>query len=146
MQVPRRVYPEIPPQGPVRRASKAFAGVFHDLAKQRESKIEQGNLVIDHVPMLISIPPKYSVGPSHRVYQRKKRDPHSQDVCRTEEKLDRPSLLGTKLLRVDGGGRRGVEGGAILPVSCVPVRDRTSWIDRLPTRIWWAELIGVSRK
>jgi len=35
--------------------------VFHDLAKQRESKIEQGNLVVDHVHMLISLPPKYSV-------------------------------------------------------------------------------------
>jgi len=35
--------------------------VFHDLAKQRESRIEQGNLVLDHVHMLISIPPKYAV-------------------------------------------------------------------------------------
>ena len=40
---------------------KDLGGLFHDLAKQRESKIEQGNLVIDHVPMLISIPPKSSV-------------------------------------------------------------------------------------
>ena len=40
---------------------KHLGEVFHDLAKQRESKIEQGNLVIDHVHMLISIPPKYSV-------------------------------------------------------------------------------------
>jgi putative transposase len=40
---------------------KHLGDVFHDLAKQRESKIEQGNLVIDHVHMLISIPPKYSV-------------------------------------------------------------------------------------
>jgi putative transposase len=38
-----------------------LGAVFHDLAQQRESKIEQGNLVIDHVPMLISIPPKYSL-------------------------------------------------------------------------------------
>lgn len=35
--------------------------VFHDLAKRRESRIEQGNLVVDHVHMLISIPPKYAV-------------------------------------------------------------------------------------
>jgi putative transposase len=40
---------------------KHLGEVFHDLAKQRESKIEQGNLVIDHVHMLISIPPKYSL-------------------------------------------------------------------------------------
>ena len=35
--------------------------VFHNLAAHRESKIEAGHMVNDHVHMLISIPPKYSV-------------------------------------------------------------------------------------
>ena len=35
--------------------------VFHELAKQRNSKILEGHMVQDHVHMLISIPPKYSV-------------------------------------------------------------------------------------
>jgi putative transposase len=35
--------------------------VFHELARQRESRIEEGHLCVDHVHMLISIPPKYSV-------------------------------------------------------------------------------------
>jgi putative transposase len=35
--------------------------VFHRLAAQRESKIEEGHLLADHVHMLISIQPKYSV-------------------------------------------------------------------------------------
>ena len=35
--------------------------VFQRLAKQRESRIEEGHLMADHVHMLISIPPKYSV-------------------------------------------------------------------------------------
>ena len=35
--------------------------IFHQLAKQRESVIEEGHVLIDHVHMLISIPPKYSV-------------------------------------------------------------------------------------
>lgn len=35
--------------------------IFHDLARQRESRIEEGHLMPDHVHMLISIPPKYSV-------------------------------------------------------------------------------------
>ena len=35
--------------------------VFHELARQRESKIVEGHLQLDHVHMLISIPPKYSV-------------------------------------------------------------------------------------
>ena len=35
--------------------------LFHDLAGQRECRIEEGHLLLDHVHMLISIPPKYSV-------------------------------------------------------------------------------------
>ena len=35
--------------------------VFRELARQRESEIEEGHLLRDHVHMLISIPPKYSV-------------------------------------------------------------------------------------
>ena len=44
--------------GKIRR----FLGpLFHELAGQRGSKIENGSMVQDHVHMLISIPPKYSV-------------------------------------------------------------------------------------
>ena len=35
--------------------------VFRELARQRESEILEGHLMPDHVHMLISIPPKYSV-------------------------------------------------------------------------------------
>ena len=35
--------------------------VFHSLARQRESSIEEGHLMPDHVHMMISIPPKYAV-------------------------------------------------------------------------------------
>ena len=35
--------------------------VFHNLARQKESTIEEGHLLPDHVPMLIAIPPKYAV-------------------------------------------------------------------------------------
>ena len=35
--------------------------LFHELARQRASKIEEGHLMPDHVHILISIPPKYSV-------------------------------------------------------------------------------------
>ena len=35
--------------------------VLHELARQRESRILEGHLQPDHVHMLISIPPKYSV-------------------------------------------------------------------------------------
>jgi putative transposase len=35
--------------------------VFHELARRKECKIEEGHLMPDHVHILISIPPKYSV-------------------------------------------------------------------------------------
>jgi putative transposase len=35
--------------------------VFRQLAAQRESRVEEGHLMSDHVHMLISIPPKYAV-------------------------------------------------------------------------------------
>ncbi|TWI63907.1 putative transposase [Desulfobotulus alkaliphilus] len=35
--------------------------IFHDLAAQRQCKIFEGHLHLDHVHMLLSIPPKYSV-------------------------------------------------------------------------------------
>ena len=40
---------------------KHLGEVFHQLAQQRECRIEEGHLLPDHVHMLISIPPKYSV-------------------------------------------------------------------------------------
>ena len=38
-----------------------LGGVFRELAHQKESKVEEGHLMADHVHMLVSIPPKYSV-------------------------------------------------------------------------------------
>ena len=38
-----------------------LGGVIRELARQRESLVEEGHLMSDHVHMMISIPPKYSV-------------------------------------------------------------------------------------
>ena len=35
--------------------------VLRELARQRESDVEEGHLLADHVHMMVSIPPKYSV-------------------------------------------------------------------------------------
>ena len=35
--------------------------VLRELARQRESRVEEGHLWLDHVHMLVSIPPKYAV-------------------------------------------------------------------------------------
>ena len=40
---------------------KHLGEVFHRLAGQKESRIEEGHLMPDHVHMLISIPPKHAV-------------------------------------------------------------------------------------
>jgi len=40
---------------------KHLGQVFRELAKHKESTVEEGHLMVDHVHMLISIPPKYGV-------------------------------------------------------------------------------------
>jgi putative transposase len=35
--------------------------VFRRLAGQKESRVEEGHLMVDHVHMMLSIPPKYAV-------------------------------------------------------------------------------------
>ena len=40
---------------------KHLGEVFRKLAMQKESRIEEGHLMPDHVHMMISIPPKYAV-------------------------------------------------------------------------------------
>ena len=44
-----------------RRVRYELGEVFRRLAKQKESKIEEGHLMPDHVHRMISIPPKYAV-------------------------------------------------------------------------------------
>jgi putative transposase len=44
-----------------RELRRHLGEVFHRLAAQKESRIEEGHLLVDHVHMLISIPPKYAV-------------------------------------------------------------------------------------
>ena len=40
---------------------KNMGEMFHELARQKESRVLEGHLQPDHVHMLISIPPKYAV-------------------------------------------------------------------------------------
>ena len=40
---------------------QSLGDVFHELAKHKDSHIEEGTIRNDHVHMLISIPPKYAV-------------------------------------------------------------------------------------
>jgi putative transposase len=40
---------------------KELGSILRELARQKECRVEEGHLKMDHVHMLISIPPKYSV-------------------------------------------------------------------------------------
>jgi putative transposase len=40
---------------------KHLSEIFRELALQRESKVVEGHLMVDHVHMCLSIPPKHSV-------------------------------------------------------------------------------------
>jgi putative transposase len=40
---------------------KYLGEIFHELARQKECRIAEGHVCVDHVHMLIEIPPKHSV-------------------------------------------------------------------------------------
>ena len=40
---------------------KAIGPLFHELARQKECTILEGHVMVDHIHMLIMIPPKYAV-------------------------------------------------------------------------------------
>ena len=50
--------------------------VFRKLALQKESRIEEGHLMLDHVHMMISVPPKYAVSQVKTVWL-SSRDPRA---------------------------------------------------------------------
>ena len=84
--------------GGVRRA---LGDVLRRLAEHRESRVEEGHLLADHVHMMVSIPPKYSV--AHYWY-----DPVSGLWG-----LEGGPSLGQTIAGVDVGGRlrRDASGG-----------------------------------
>jgi putative transposase len=61
MQIPRDVYSEMRRKTLYTQLRPHLGEVMKHLAEQKESRIEEGHLMPDHVHILISIPPKYSV-------------------------------------------------------------------------------------
>ena len=74
--------------------------VLRRLSGQKESLIEEGHLLPDHVHVMISIP--VLCGAGDRV--REKRYPH-WELFRESAKLCWTALLGTRILRIDRGPR-----------------------------------------
>jgi REP element-mobilizing transposase RayT len=85
---------------------KHLGEVFHKLALQKESKIEEGHLMPDHVHMMLSIPPKYAV--SQVVgFIKGKSAIHGPCVRGEEAQFRGPALLGARVLRQYGRPGRG---------------------------------------
>jgi REP element-mobilizing transposase RayT len=93
-----------------------LGNLFHDLAGQKECRIEEGHLCPDQVHMLISILPKYSVSPSDGIHQRQKCDCDCSYLRRETEEFRWATLLGTGLLRFNSG-MRGGNGAAVHPTT-----------------------------
>ena len=68
--------------------------VLRRLAQQRESEVEEGHLMADHVHIMLSIPPKVLRRAGDRVYQGEERDPHRPALCGAAAQLRRATLLG----------------------------------------------------
>jgi putative transposase len=58
LQIPHCVHPECRRKVLYGQLRKHLGEVFRRLAAQRDSRIEEGHLMPDHVHMLITIPPK----------------------------------------------------------------------------------------
>ena len=61
LQISCGLHSEGSAQGAVSGTAPKPGEVFRKLALQRESKVEEGHLMPDHVHVLLSIPPKYAV-------------------------------------------------------------------------------------
>ena len=75
--------------------------VFHELARRKECQIEEGHLMSDHVHILISIPPKYSVAEVIGYLKGKSSIWVAQNVERKLRNFLGPQILGEGLLRFD---------------------------------------------
>ena len=84
---------------------KPLGEIFRQLAAQKESKVEEGHLLPDHVHMLLSIPPKYAV--SNVVgYIKGKSAISGADLQRKKAQFRGTKLLGARLLCEHGRTRR----------------------------------------
>jgi putative transposase len=61
VQIPCGVHPQVSKKTLYYELRQYLGEIFRGLARQRECQIEEGHLMSDHVHMLLSIPPKYSV-------------------------------------------------------------------------------------
>ena len=90
---------------------KYLGEVFRRLARQKESEVVEGHLMLDHVHMLISVPPKYAVSQVVGFMKGKSAIHIARTFMGREQEFYRPSFLGKRLLCLDHRqGREGYHG------------------------------------
>jgi putative transposase len=83
---------------------KHLGEIFHELARRKESHIEEGHIAIDHVHICISIPPKYAVTQVVGFIKGKSAI-YSKKLWRKAKKFSRRKLLGAWILRINSRKR-----------------------------------------
>ena len=79
--------------------------MFRDLAQQRECTVEEGHLQVDHVHMLVSIPPKYAVAQVIGYVKGKSAIHIARTYLGRRQNFTGQNFLGPRLLRVHRGTR-----------------------------------------
>ena len=77
--------------------------VLRRLAQRRESEVEEGHLMVDHVHLMLSIPPKYSVADVIGYIKGKSAIHIARNFAGRPAQFRGAALLSSRLLRVHGG-------------------------------------------
>ena len=85
---------------------KHLGEVFQQLAAQKESRIEEGHLMPDHVHMMIAIPPKYAVSQVVGYIKGKSAIHLARVYGETQAQFRGSAFLGAGILRLDRRSRR----------------------------------------
>jgi putative transposase len=88
---------------------KHLGEVFRRLAEQKESRIEEGHLMSDHVHMLIAIPPKYAVSQVVGFMKGKSAIHLARVYGERKRNFVGATFLGARVFRVYSGTRRRVD-------------------------------------
>ena len=92
---------------PYGELGRRMGEMFRTLAKQKESQTLEGHLMPEHVHMLISIPPKYSVAQVIGYINGKSTIHVARTLFDHKRKLCRAALLGAGILRLSWPRRSG---------------------------------------
>ena len=107
MSVSRGLHPEVSEEGDLRvRCAGISEGYCGSWPGSGESEVEEGHLLADHVHMLVSIPPKYSVAQVIGYMKGKSAIHIAREFAGRFAQLYRAALLGSGLLRVYAGSGR----------------------------------------